>query len=605
MSKRKKPPKVWNKVPLGKAVDIVIGGTPSRKDDSLWQNTEFPWVTIRDLNGTEVIKTNERISKKGVEKSNVKQIPKGTTLVSFKLSLGKVGIAGTELFTNEAVAALIPKNGLALDEYLFFLFQFIDLHEFARDAVKGKVVNKAILGDIPIPLPPLAVQERIVEVLQQADAIRRKWAEARRLADQILPSLFLDMFGDPATNPKGWPVEPIGNLLAPEIERVNPAKAFPDEEFTYIEIAHIDNVQFRIVTPKRLLGRNAPSRARQVVKTDDVLYSMTRPNLRNIAVVPEKLDGAIATTGFAILRSKKPRDTAFIFEMAKNPAFTTAMARFAEAKSLYPAVDEPEIRRYKIMTPPHGLRTQFAENYEFLADLDTNTRQGNEASDSLFGNLLSRAFTGELTAEWEATNADWIAERQTFYERLPCLTLLSLLLEQRRRAGRKAVTLLITALMKYAFLAQMEGELHRRLYRFVPYHYGPCAMELYNDLKSLQADGLIAVDNDAEENKTCITLTDPYRAAALLEEEAMKDDTRIAALEKAEEDTETAADPAMSRLLKRRAETLEILRADAATILDSYGNFDHSSLLKTVYERYPAYAKNSRIRKDRKYTSGK
>jgi type I restriction enzyme S subunit len=130
-------------------------------------------------------------------------------------------------------------------------------------------------------------------------------------------------------------------------------------------------------------------------------------------------------------------------------------------------------------------------------------------------------------------------------------------------------------------------------------------MELYNDLKALQADGLIVVDNDAEEDKTRITLTDPERAASLLEEEAKKDDTRLAALEKAGEETETAADPAMSRLLKRRAETLETLRADAATILDSYGNLDHSALLKTVYEKYPAYAKNSRVGKARKSNSGK
>ena len=238
-----------------------------------------------------------------------------------------------------------------------------------------------------------------MEVLRQADAIRRKRADARRLADQILPALFLDMFGDPITNPKNWPVEPIGDLLAPEIERVNPKKAFPDEEFTYIEIGNIDNQLFRIVEPKRILGQDAPSRARQVVRTGDVLYSMTRPNLRNIAVVPEEHDGAIATTGFAILRPKRQTDTAFIFEIVKNPVFTDAMARFAEAKSLYPAVDEPEIRRFPVMTPPGGHREQFAANYDFLSDLKANTHQAGPDAERLFSVLLTRAFTGELTTE--------------------------------------------------------------------------------------------------------------------------------------------------------------------------------------------------------------
>jgi len=223
---------------------------------------------------------------------------------------------------------------------------------------------------------------------------------------------------------------------------------------------------------------------------------------------------------------------------------------------------------------------------------------------SLLNSLLSRAFTGDLTAEWEAVNAEWIAERQTFYKRLPRLALLSLLVEQRQCAGSDSV-MLITALMKYEFLAQMEGELHRKLYRFVPYYYGPCAAELYNDLKALVNEGLITVKNDAEEGKTRIKLTNPARATELLDEEARKDDARFAALEKAGEDTEMAADPAMARLLKRRAETLETLRADTATILDTYGDLDHSALLETIYKKYPAYAKNSSVHKARKSTIGK
>lgn len=204
-----------------------------------------------------------------------------------------------------------------------------------------------------------------------------------------------------------------------------------------------------------------------------------------------------------------------------------------------------------------------------------------------------------MTAEWEAANADWIAERQAFYERLPRFALLALLLERYERAGRKAVTL-ITALMKYAFLAQMEGELRRRLYHFVPYHYGPCAMELYGDLKALEADGLISIDNDAEEEKTRITLTDPDHAAALLEEEKHRDYSRLAAIEESDGEANAGTDPVMPRLLRRRAEILETLRSDATAILDAYGNLDHKRLLETVYEKYPAYAKKSRIRRKRR-----
>jgi hypothetical protein len=175
-----------------------------------------------------------------------------------------------------------------------------------------------------------------------------------------------------------------------------------------------------------------------------------------------------------------------------------------------------------------------------------------------YESLLSRAFTGELTAEWEAANAEEIAAQQALHERLPRLALLAMLAEATRR-GRAAV--LVTALMKYVFLLQMETNGRRRLYRFVPYHYGPFAKELYADLEQLQAEGLIAIDNDTEEDKTRISTADPQRIEAAL------------------------------------GELPEGLREDVCAILDEFGELDHNRLLTTVYQKYPAYAKNSRLRK--------
>lgn len=192
-------------------------------------------------------------------------------------------------------------------------------------------------------------------------------------------------------------------------------------------------------------------------------------------------------------------------------------------------------------------------------------RTGLEHAEKVFSSILSRAFTGELTAEWEEANAEWVAKQQAFYERLPRLILLALIAEKVKRTGRRAAEVLVTALMKYAFLLQMEGNLHRRLYHFVPYHYGPFAKEVYADLRNLQEEGLIRVDEDADEDKTRITLTDPAKV-----------------------------DEALTVLPVE-------LKEDVETIINSYGDLDHNALLKTVYEKYPAYAVKSRVRRsDRK-----
>ena len=183
--------------------------------------------------------------------------------------------------------------------------------------------------------------------------------------------------------------------------------------------------------------------------------------------------------------------------------------------------------------------------------------------------LQTHAFTGELTAEWEKANAEWIAEQVEFHKQLPRLILLAFLRERANRAGRKAkeAAILVTAMMKYAFLLQMEGNGRRRLYQFVPYHYGPFAKDLYADLEKLQEDGLVTVDNDTDEDKTRIILADS-----------------------------TKADDALAVLP-------DDLKEDISAILNTYGDLDHNALLKTVYEKYPVYAKKSRIRKARKASS--
>lgn len=448
-----------------------------------------------------------------------------------------------------------------MPEYLFYFIRQDPVIHAAVESFTGtsgrQRVPRTFWDRLEIPLPPLPVQERIVEILQKADEIRRKRKEALETVEAIRRSLFVEMFGDPGSNPKGWPTAPLNDLLDPAIERVNPASAFPETEFTYIEIAGVKH--FRIAEVKRLPGAEAPARARQVVRAGDVLYSMTRPNLRKIAVVPEEYDGAICTTGFAVLRPRNPDDSAFVFEIVKSDHFTEAMSRLAQAKSLYPAVDEGQVRQFQVIHPPAPARAHFGGAIDKLFGVISKAHTGTELGQAVFSSLLSRAFTGELTAEWEVANAEWIAAQQTLYERLPRLLILALIAEKAKRARRSA-EVLVTALMKYLFLVQMEGSsTRRRFYHFVPYHYGPFAKELYSDLEKLQDEGLVRVKSDPEEEKTEITLGDPARI-----------------------DEELAALP-------------DDLKQAVVTIIETYGELDHNALLKTVYEKYPAYARRSRL----------
>lgn len=168
---------IESKYPLAKlggddgVCDIKIGGTPSRKNMAYFTGKN-PWVSISELNGQVITDTKEKISDAGVRDSNVKLIPKGTTLLGFKLSIGKTAIAGVDLYTNEAIAALIPKDkNVILDEYLFALFngRMIDLDNVGNKAF-GKSLNSTYLkNEIKIPLPPIDIQKQIITECKKVD----------------------------------------------------------------------------------------------------------------------------------------------------------------------------------------------------------------------------------------------------------------------------------------------------------------------------------------------------------------------------------------------------------------------------------------------------
>ena len=169
-SKRTAVQSKWPTAKLGDICEIKIGGTPHRNHQEFWRDGKNLWLSIAEMDGNVVVDTKEKINDLGVEKSNAKLVKKGTTLLSFKLSIGKTAIAGRDLYTNEAIAALSPKDKRAvLDGYLFAVFnaRYVGLESIGLKAF-GKSLNSRNLREIEIPLPPISIQR---EIISEFDAI--------------------------------------------------------------------------------------------------------------------------------------------------------------------------------------------------------------------------------------------------------------------------------------------------------------------------------------------------------------------------------------------------------------------------------------------------
>lgn len=175
--------------------EIKIGGTPARANAAYFTGTHL-WVSIAEMNGQVITDTKEKITDEAIQHSNVKLIPQGTTLLSFKLSIGKTAIAGVDLYTNEAIAALIPKDKTkVLDRYLFCIFNggLIDLKNVGNKAF-GKSLNSTYLNnEVKIPLPPIDIQQQIVNECQKVDeeynTSRMSVEDYRRKIAQVFENL--------------------------------------------------------------------------------------------------------------------------------------------------------------------------------------------------------------------------------------------------------------------------------------------------------------------------------------------------------------------------------------------------------------------------------
>lgn len=177
----------------------------------------------------------------------------------------------------------------------------------------------------------------------------------------------------------------------------------PVWEFQYIDIASIDNKINQIVSPKKYLGKDAPSRARQVVKANDIVFSTVRTYLMNIAMVTDKLDNQIASTGFCVIRVAKAVSAKYVFYYTISHQFVNELNKIQRGTS-YPAVRDQDVFARLFPLCSSSEQERIVEKIEELfSDIDQGIESLKTAQKQLKvyrQAVLKWAFEGKLTEEW-------------------------------------------------------------------------------------------------------------------------------------------------------------------------------------------------------------
>ena len=165
-------PQTWKWCRFGTIVKMSIGKTPPRGEQIYWSNGTHNWVSISDMVEEGIVKAvKERVSDIAVNKIfKCHPSPKGSLLMSFKLTVGRTSILGIDAYHNEAIITIVPYVDVdnIFRDYLFYILPTISNSGDSKDAIKGKTLNNKSLNSLLIPLPPLLEQKRIVAKIKFA-----------------------------------------------------------------------------------------------------------------------------------------------------------------------------------------------------------------------------------------------------------------------------------------------------------------------------------------------------------------------------------------------------------------------------------------------------
>lgn len=295
----------------------------------------------------------------------------------------------TMLFDNN-VMGVTPSVDLIERDYLYFFLQTKDFFEFANTTAVPSL-RKSDLAQLQIPLPPLPEQRRIAAILDAADALRQKRRQALRLLDQLSQSIFIEMFGDPVTNPKGWPKKPLATLCDIEGSLVDPTLP----EFSGLPHYGPDRIE-------RDTGRLLPAKSAREDGVESgkfhfdencILYSKIRPYLNKVALAGG--DGVCSADVYPVRTRASAIDREFLWTLLRSGDFLKFADGFSNRANI-PKLNREQFMAYPAMVPPSQLQAKFSTARKQIFALERTSRASQEAVERIFKSLQHRAFRGEL-----------------------------------------------------------------------------------------------------------------------------------------------------------------------------------------------------------------
>jgi len=384
----------WDSVYLSQICKLVNGKAFKPSD---WSEAGLPIIRIQNLN--DVSKpfnhwAGDLSRQVMIKKGDLLIAWSGTPGTSFGAHIwhGKKGVLNQHIFRVDLTKSTITEKWLKFCVNT----KLMTLIDMAHGGVGLKHVTKSMVENIQIPLPPLDEQKRIAAILDAADAMRTKRREALADLDKLVQSTFIEMFGDPVTNPKGWEVGSLQDVTLKITDGTHKTPMYTDSGIEFLSAKDLKDGEIRWNTNKfisieehmQLIKRCNP-------EPGDLLLSKSG-SLGSVAVIDKDHEFSLFESLCLIKRNTEKINAHFLANMIRNPTMQTHLLGKNKGVAIR-HLHLVDVRGLKILIPPLDLQHRFADIVKSIEKQKVLHRRHLAELDTLFASLQQRAFNGELS----------------------------------------------------------------------------------------------------------------------------------------------------------------------------------------------------------------
>jgi type I restriction enzyme S subunit len=322
-------------------------------------------------------------------------------LISMRAPVGPVNINIVESCIGRGLSAIRVKKNVSRDFIFFWLKQNQHIIAAKETGSTFKAITQKILNEIVVPFPSYPDQIHIANILSKAENLIAQRKESIRLLDEFLKSTFLEMFGDPVRNEKGWEMVILGEVCKKIGSGSTPKggkESYHKEGISLIRSLNVHNDEFVYKDLAFIDEKQAHELRNVIIEENDVLLNITGASVARCCIVPKEIIPARVNQHVSILRpDNEILNSFFLSRMITSKTYQLKLVKDAKSKgATREAITKEELEQMKVIAPPIKLQTQFAQIVEKTEALKSQYQQSLQELENLYGSLSQRAFKGEL-----------------------------------------------------------------------------------------------------------------------------------------------------------------------------------------------------------------